>query len=97
MPVGLGPWELVILLLIVVIVFGAGKLADIGGALGKGLKDFKAAAADEPAATVVRAPALRSAASNEDRCPSCGTTNPAGQPFCGHCGMRLAPPTSPTA
>jgi sec-independent protein translocase protein TatA len=37
-----------IILLVVLIVFGAGKLPEIGSALGKGLKDFKKAVEDEP-------------------------------------------------
>lgn len=40
---GLGPWELVIILLIVLIVFGAGKLPKIGSSLGEALKNFKKA------------------------------------------------------
>jgi len=38
---GLGWQELVIVLIIVVIIFGAGKLPEIGGALGKGIREFK--------------------------------------------------------
>lgn len=37
----LGPMELVIILVIVVIIFGVGKLPEIGGALGKGIREFK--------------------------------------------------------
>jgi sec-independent protein translocase protein TatA len=40
----IGPTELIIILVIVIIIFGAGKLPEIGGALGKGMKEFKAAA-----------------------------------------------------
>ena len=39
----LGPTELLIILLIVIAIFGAGKLASLGGALGKGVRDFRAA------------------------------------------------------
>lgn len=39
----LGPTELIIILVIVIIIFGAGKLPEIGGALGKGIKEFKSA------------------------------------------------------
>jgi len=45
----LGPTELIIILLIVIAVFGAGKLANLGGALGKGVKDFKQAVTDTDA------------------------------------------------
>jgi sec-independent protein translocase protein TatA len=41
---GLGFGELIILLLIVLLVFGAGKLPQIGDALGKSIKNFKRAA-----------------------------------------------------
>jgi len=40
---GLGFQELVIILIIVVIVFGAGKLPDLGKGLGQGIKNFKKA------------------------------------------------------
>ncbi|HEX3722243.1 MAG TPA: twin-arginine translocase TatA/TatE family subunit [Nitrolancea sp.] len=40
---GLGWQELVLILLIVVIIFGAGKLPEIGGAVGRGIKDFRTA------------------------------------------------------
>jgi len=42
----LGPWELGIILVIVIAIFGAGKLAGLGGALGKGVKDFRSAVKD---------------------------------------------------
>jgi len=38
---GLGPTELIIILVIVLVIFGAGKLPEIGGALGKGIRNFK--------------------------------------------------------
>jgi sec-independent protein translocase protein TatA len=47
MPLRLGPLELVIILAIIIAIFGAGKLASLGGALGKGVKDFRASMKDE--------------------------------------------------
>jgi sec-independent protein translocase protein TatA len=38
---GIGVPELLIILVIIVIIFGVGKLPEIGGALGKGIKNFK--------------------------------------------------------
>jgi sec-independent protein translocase protein TatA len=38
---GLGPTELIIVLVIILVVFGAGKLPDIASGLGKGIRDFK--------------------------------------------------------
>ena len=44
---GLGMPELVIILVIIAIIFGAGKLPEIGSGLGKGIKNFKKATKDE--------------------------------------------------
>jgi sec-independent protein translocase protein TatA len=38
---GMGMQELLIILVIILIIFGAGKLPEIGSALGKGIKNFK--------------------------------------------------------
>ena len=38
---GLGTTELIIILVLVLIIFGAGKLPQVGGAMGKGLRNFK--------------------------------------------------------
>lgn len=40
---GLGVPELIIIMVIVVLIFGAGKLPEIGGAIGKSIKGFKKA------------------------------------------------------
>jgi sec-independent protein translocase protein TatA len=37
----LGPTELIIILVIVVLIFGASRIGDIGGALGRGIREFK--------------------------------------------------------
>ena len=42
----LGMGELIIILLIVLVLFGAKRLPEIGGALGKALKEFKKAGKD---------------------------------------------------
>jgi sec-independent protein translocase protein TatA len=41
-----GPWELILLLVIVLIIFGPGKLPDIGQAVGKGIREFRRASSD---------------------------------------------------
>ena len=46
---GLGWGELLIILVIVIAVFGAGRLAGIGGALGGSIREFKKAVKDEDA------------------------------------------------
>jgi sec-independent protein translocase protein TatA len=42
----LGPTELIIILVIVLIVFGVGRLPEIGGALGKSIREFRQASTD---------------------------------------------------
>ena len=41
MPFHIGPWEIALILVIILIVFGVGKLPQVGGALGKGIRAFK--------------------------------------------------------
>ena len=41
MPFRVGPTELIIILVIVLVVFGAGRLPEVGGALGKGIRAFR--------------------------------------------------------
>lgn len=46
----LGPTELIIILVIVVVLFGASRLRGIGGALGGSIREFKSAVRDDDAA-----------------------------------------------
>jgi sec-independent protein translocase protein TatA len=43
----LGVPELVVLLVIILIVFGVGRLPEVGGALGKGIREFRRASTGE--------------------------------------------------
>lgn len=43
---GIGHFELIIILVIVMILFGARKLPEIGAGLGKGIKNFKTSIAE---------------------------------------------------
>jgi len=40
---GLGPFELILILLAILIIFGAGRLPQVLGSLGKGVKEFREA------------------------------------------------------
>ena len=43
---GIGMPELIIILVIILLIFGVGKLPDIGNSLGKAIKGFKTAVED---------------------------------------------------
>lgn len=43
----IGGWEWVIILVIVIIIFGVGKLPQIGGALGKSIREFRESSRNE--------------------------------------------------
>jgi sec-independent protein translocase protein TatA len=49
----IGPTELILILLIVIIIFGARKLPDLGKSIGEGIKNFKKSmnTKDEPDST----------------------------------------------
>jgi len=38
---GFGPFEAIIIVVVILIVFGVGKLPQVGGALGKGIREFR--------------------------------------------------------
>ena len=46
---GIGMPELIIILVIILIIFGAGKLPEIGAGMGKAIRNFKGATKDEEA------------------------------------------------
>lgn len=80
----LQPIHLVLILVIVLIVFGAGRLTEVGGALGKGVRDFRANVEGKDATS----PATTSTGARH--CTSCGAELPDGARFCGKCGAGVA-------
>ena len=41
MPFNVGPWELLLILGLLLLVFGAKRLPEMGAAMGKGIREFK--------------------------------------------------------
>ena len=41
MPFRIGPWQIALILVIILIDFGVGKQPQVGGAIGKGIRAFK--------------------------------------------------------
>lgn len=97
--------ELAVIAFIVVLVFGVGRLPEVGGAVGKGIREFrKATKDDEPAdtSTMQRAPAPSAAApsvvpmstasaptADAIFCSACGGKNVRDAKFCAHCGHGM--------
>jgi sec-independent protein translocase protein TatA len=48
---GLGTTELIVILVIIMVLFGAGKLPEIGSGLGKAIKNFKNASNEDADST----------------------------------------------
>jgi twin arginine-targeting protein translocase, TatA/E family len=44
---GIGPTEIIVIVLIAIVLFGAGRIANIGKELGEGIKNFKKGIRDE--------------------------------------------------
>ncbi len=51
MPFHMGPWEIGLIFLIILIVFGVGKLPQVGGAIGKGIREFRRGQSGDEALT----------------------------------------------
>ncbi len=88
----LEPWHLVVILVIALIVFGPGKVADIGGTLGKGVKDFREAMDGKEATPPPPAPPAVSAP--QRHCTACGAAVSADAKFCPQCGTTVAAASS---
>jgi sec-independent protein translocase protein TatA len=62
-----GIWEIVLILVIIVIIFGVGKLPQIGGAIGKGIRSFKKAQSGEDEAEDKKAATTSSMKKTDDK------------------------------
>ncbi len=86
----LQPWHVIVILVIVLVIFGPGKLPMLGKAVGDTVRDFKKAVNDEPAKTAETAelaPGMRD-------CPTCHKPMPLNDRFCGNCGAQLQVPAA---
>ena len=90
------PIHLLIILVIILIVFGAGKLPEVGGGLGKSITEFRRgvrdATTDDP---VAESPAIGITApaavkNTAQTCATCGASMPAGARFCANCGAKVS-------
>lgn len=92
----LQPTHLIIILVIILIVFGAGKLPEVGGGLGRSITEFRkgvrdGSSDDEPVAKSVVAPTVpKPIQASGVTCSECGASLPAGAKFCANCGAKQA-------
>ena len=92
---GLGMWEMIMIFLVVLLLFGAKRLPEIGSSLGKGIREFKGsireiekevkAVGDEPERGAVPSPSDSSPESDEGprrltTTPVSGVSDPGGVP-----------------
>ncbi len=99
---GIGPLgipELIIILVIVILIFGAGRLPEVGGAVGRSIKEFRKATKDpeeeaKAALNGAAPPASIDAASDTVFCGECGARNVAAAKFCAACGHAIGTPVS---
>ncbi len=104
-PLGIGPFELLLILAVVVIIFGVGRLPEVGGAIGKSIREFRRSsqepekpdqlseteAAPDTGLLASKAPP---ASDSTQYCPQCGTAATAGAKFCSKCGASLGAPVN---
>lgn len=96
----IGAPELIIIAIIVLLLFGPGKAADLGGSLGRSIREFRKATREEDASAQTATPTLPSASDASDAsatastggrfCVECGSKAAEGQKFCMNCGKPIA-------
>lgn len=87
---GLGMPELLVILVIALLVFGAGRLPEIGSSLGRAIKGFKEASEKkEPEPPEPPEPKGEVKGAAGKTCPACGRAVQADAAFCPGCGAKL--------
>lgn len=71
----LEPWHLIVILVIALVIFGPGKVGELGGTLGKAVRDFRDVSEGK---TPISPP---------ETCVNCRAAIPAGSKFCPGCGL----------
>ncbi len=77
----LEPGHLIVILAIVLIIFGPGKLTEIGGQLGRGIREFRETTEGKDAPKAISGGARY--------CARCGSAASLGDTFCARCGHAL--------
>jgi sec-independent protein translocase protein TatA len=99
-PLDIGPFEALLILAVVMIVFGVGRLPEVGGAVGHAIREFrKASSEEEPPRQLPEGQASSEAPTptaagpstpqSSPLCTNCDAKNPPGAKFCSECGSAL--------
>jgi sec-independent protein translocase protein TatA len=76
-----GPFELIVILVIALLILGPGKLPDVGSALGKSIREFRKASSDiQDAARIDTSPLPPSTTSSAAAAPPPASTEPTAEP-----------------
>ena len=88
----IGPFEGIIILLVVVLIFGVGRLSDLGGAMGKSIREFRKAAREpddddeQPRVSSAASPPEQADKTGGRSCSKCGAQLNGEEKFCSKCG-----------
>ena len=82
---GIGPFELILILAVVVIIFGVGRLPEVGGAIGRGIREFRKATKDEEPKQVT----------GGRKCKNCEKPLADDATVCESCGAKVLSDTTP--
>ena len=88
-PFGLGLPELLIILVVLVLIFGVSKVGDLGGALGKSVREFRKSAKDdstEPSSTNNASASSTPQVTGARFCANCRAQLKGDEKFCAQCG-----------
>ena len=104
-PLGIGPFELLLILAVVVIIFGVGRLPEVGGAIGKSIREFRRTSQEPEERQQLSEPEPRSdveppasqtppGTASAQYCSQCGASVAAAAKFCSECGASLQAPVN---
>ena len=78
MPFGIGPLELIIVLVIALVIFGPKRLPDLGRSLGSGMREFKDSITAKSKDDEDDSPSLSAARSDDPATPDDAVSRPRG-------------------
>jgi sec-independent protein translocase protein TatA len=95
----IGSQDLIVGLVVVLVLFGAKKLPELAGSIGKSLKEFKKGVSDAPEEAPAKAvgPSTAAAQAPARKCASCEATLDPGWQHCPRCGTAAVDSPGPSS